>query len=34
MNQTHRDQFFELIKEYVLEECVVSANLFELENDW
>ena len=34
MNQTHRDQFFELTKEYVLEECVVSANLFEFENDW
>ena len=34
MNQTHRDQFFELTKEYVLEECVVSDNLFDFENDW
>ena len=30
----HRDQFFELTKGFVLEECVVSASMFDFENSW
>ena len=30
----HRDQFFELTKEFVLEECVVSDSMFNFENLW
>ena len=33
-DQKHRDQFFELTKDFVLEECVVSSHLFVLQNDW
>ena len=33
-DQKHRDQFFELTKDFVLEECVVSSHLFEFQNDW
>ena len=34
ISQKHRDQFFELTKGFVLEECVVSHCMFNFENSW